>query len=389
MNNFVFYNPTKIIFGKDTISQLPQEIKAGTKVLMTYGGGSIKRNGVYDQIKKTLAGYDLLEFGGIEPNPRYETLMKAVAICKDENVDFLLAVGGGSVLDGTKFIAAATCFKGDDPWDILRISAPVQAAVPLSSVMTLAATGSESNGLAVISRESTNEKLTFTSPYTYPKFSVLDPSTTMSLPTRQTVNGIVDAFIHVCEQYVTYDVNTPLQDRQAEGILQTLLEVGPQVLAKPNDYDARANLMWCATQALNGLIGCGVAHDWSSHMIGHELTALFGIDHAQSLACVMPAVWRHQKDKKAQRLVQYGRRIFGLTSGSDDGIIEQAIQKTVEFFQSLSMKTHLSDYNISDERFEEIAARLVTHKDARHKNKLGEHAAIGSQETFEILKLAL
>ena len=389
MNNFVFYNPTKIIFGKGTIAQLPQEIEAGTKVLMTYGGGSIKRNGVYDQVTQALNGYDLLEFGGIEPNPRYETLMKAVAICKEKNVDFLLAIGGGSVIDGTKFIAAATCFRGDDPWDILRISAPVEAALPFGSVVTLSATGSESNGLGVISRKSTDDKLTFVSPYTYPKFSVLDPCTTMSLPTRQTVNGIVDAFIHVCEQYVTFDVNTPLQDRQAEGILQTLLEVGPKVLAESDNYDARANLMWCATQALNGLIGCGVAHDWSSHMIGHEITALFGIDHAQSLACVMPAVWRHQKDKKAQRLVQYGRRVLGLTSGSDYEIIEQAIAKTVDFFQSLSMKTRLSDYGISDERFEEISKRLLTHQDNRHRNKLGEHAAIGGKETFEILKLAL
>ncbi|MDX9703827.1 MAG: iron-containing alcohol dehydrogenase [Candidatus Auribacterota bacterium] len=384
MLNFVFHNPTKIIFGKGTISQLAEEIAPDKKVLMTFGGGSIKSNGVYDQVKKALCGYTLFEFGGIEPNPRYETLMKAVAVCKDRNIDFLLAVGGGSVLDGTKFIAAAVDFKGADPWDILEKHAPVESAIPIGSVLTLAATGSESNGFAVISRESTKEKLAFASQYTFPKFSILDPQTTISLPRRQTINGIVDAFVHVCEQYVTFDVDTPLQARQAESILLTLMEIAHNVLDQPDNYDARANLMWCATQALNGLIGCGVAHDWSTHMIGHELTALYGIDHAQSLACVMPAVWRHQKNNKGCRLIQYANRVLGISSGSDGEIIEQAISKTVDFFHSLNMPTRLSDYGIASDRFDEIASRVIG-----HKGKLGEHAVIGEQEVVDILNLAL
>lgn len=384
MLNFVFHNPTKIVFGKDTISELKNLISADTRILMTYGGGSIKKNGVYDQVKAALDGYTLHEFGGIEPNPRYETLMKAVEICKREDIDFLLAVGGGSVLDGTKFIAAATYFRGDDPWEILSESAPVESAVPIGSVLTLAATGSESNGFAVISRESTDEKLAFGSPHTFPRFSILDPQTTTSLPERQTINGIVDAYVHVCEQYVTFDTNAPLQARQAEAILKTLIEIGPQVLAHPYDYDVRANLMWCATQALNGLIGCGVAHDWSTHMIGHELTALYGIDHAQSLAVVMPAVWRHERKRKAGRLKRYVREIFQCEPADDDEAVTMAINKTVEFFHSVKMPTKLRDYNITGERFDEIAERLMA-----HKGPLGEHQAIGKNEVVEILKLAL
>ena len=295
---------------------------------------------------------------------------------------FLLAVGGGSVLDGTKFIAAAIYYKLGDPWDILTKGAPVISAVPLGSVMTLAATGSESNGFAVISRESTKEKLHFASEQVWPKFAVLDPQTTTSLPARQTKNGIVDAFVHVCEQYLTYDVNALLQDRQSEGILLSLIEIASGLLENPKDYDFRANLMWCATQALNGLIGCGVPQDWATHMIGHELTAMFGIDHAQSLAVILPAVLENQREKKAGKLLKYAERVWNITDGTDDEIITEAIMKTKDFFKSIGMPVCLSDYSILPDSFEEIVTRLKA-----DKMKLGENGNIGDKEVIEILNL--
>lgn len=282
MQNFTFQNPTKILFGKGQIAHIDQEIPAGAKVLLTYGGGSIKRNGVYDQVKQALNGRPVLEFGDIEPNPRLETLLRAVEQVRAANVEFLLAVGGGSVLDGTKFIAAASCFAGD-PWDIVARGAAVDHAVPLGAVLTLPATGSEMNPFAVITKWATREKLPFSSPLVYPRFSVLDPETSFTLPPRQISNGIVDAFVHTMEQYMTYPAAAPLQDRMAESILRTLIEEGPKTLANPGDYESRANVMWCATMALNGLIAVGVPQDWATHMIGHELTALHNVDHGKSV----------------------------------------------------------------------------------------------------------
>lgn len=283
MENFSFYNPVKILFGKGQIANIAQEIPANAKILITYGGGSIKSNGVYDQVKTALAGRNFLEFGGIEANPHLETLLKAVELIRSQGIDFLLAVGGGSVLDGTKFIAAAVPFEGD-PWDILAKQAPVKAALPIGTVLTLPATGSEMNTNSVVTKWETQEKLFFASPLVFPKFSVLDPETTFSLPPRQIGNGIVDAFTHVMEQYLTYPANAPLQDRWAESILQTLIEEGPKTLANPDDYASRANVVWSATLALNGLIGAGVPQDWTTHMIGHELTALHGL--------ITPKLWR-------------------------------------------------------------------------------------------------
>lgn len=381
MNNFVFQNPVKIIFGKGMIAELPKNIPAGSKILMTYGGGSIKKNGVYDQVKKALTGYQVVEFSGIEPNPRYETCMKAVEICRTQKIDFLLAVGGGSVLDGTKFIALATFYTEGDPWEILTQGKTSPKALPIGSVMTLPATGSEMNFNAVISRNSTKEKLALADPKAYPTFSILDPTTTFSLPERQSINGIVDTFVHVCEQYMTYPVNAPLQDCQAEAILHTLVEEGPKVLKNPNDYEARANIMWAATHGLNFIIACGVPQDWATHMIGHEITALHGLDHAQTLACVMPALFTHQRTAKNDKLLQYGIRIWGLSSGD---IVGQAIAKTEEFFRSLGMKTRLHEYGVGTENFEEIGSRFE-----RRGMELGEHQAIGKKEVIEILKLAL
>jgi NADP-dependent alcohol dehydrogenase len=382
MRNFSYRNPVNLIFGKGSIAELTELVPAGTTIMLTYGGGSIKQNGVYDQVMHALAACRVIPFGGIEPNPRYETLIQAVRQARAENVGFLLAVGGGSVLDGTKFIAAAIRYDAGDPWDILARNAPVSAAVPLGAVLTLPATGSEMNPTAVISRESTREKFAFASPLVYPTFAVLDPKTTYSLPARQVANGIVDTFVHVTEQYLTYDVNSPLQDRQAEAILQTLVEEAPKVQTSPHDYDVRANLMWCATQGLNGLIACGVVTDWATHMIGHELTALFGLDHGQTLAVVHPALLRHELPQKCAKLAQFGRRVWGIQSDNDELVAQAAIDKTEAFFQAAGVATHLADYGLKPAD----CAPIVERFEARD-TRLGERGSIRAKEVAEILAL--
>lgn len=359
MQNFNFYNPTKIVFGKDTISELTELIEKKEKILLLYGGGSIKINGVYDRVKEALQGHVIVEFGGIEANPEYDTCMKAVDLAKRENVSFLLSVGGGSVLDATKFIACAIVYDGD-AWEIVTTrAARVKEALSFGDVLTLPATGSEMNPNAVISRKSTKEKFAFSSPYTYPRFSILDPETTYTLPHRQIINGIVDTYIHVIEQYLNDDLNTPLQDRQATAILSTLVEIAPQLLDGKPDYDSRATFMWAATNALNGLIACGVTQDWSTHLIGHELTALYGIDHAQSLAIVLTAVWRADKVNKTNKLIQYAEQVWNITGENNDEIIEKVIEATVQFFNTIGMKTRLSDYKIdANEAAQRVADRF-------------------------------
>jgi NADP-dependent alcohol dehydrogenase len=384
MNNFVFHNPVKIVFGKGAIAELGDLIPVEKKVLMTYGGGSIKQNGVYDQVLEAMKRHILLEFTGIEPNPRYETCMRAVEICREENIDFLLAVGGGSVLDGTKFIAAASSHGDGDPWDILAKGVEVRAAIPVGTVLTLPATGSEMNTFAVISRDSTREKLNFSSPHVYPRFSVLDPETTYSLPRRQLLNGIVDTFVHVLEQYATYNVDTPLQDRQAEAIMATLVEVAPRVLTEDRDYNSRASLMWCAAQALNGLISCGVVQDWTTHMIGHELTAFFGIDHGQSLAVVLPGVLLHQLANKRDKLAQFARRVWDIQEGSTEEKARAAVERTELFFKTMGMATRLSDYGIDADGIGKCVGRFE-----KRGTVLGEHENITAKEIGEILTLRL
>ena len=358
MENFSYHNPVKIIFGRLTIAQLANEIPANAKVLMTYGGGSIKKNGVYEQVKTALAGFDLLEFGGIEPNPHYETCMKAVELIRKEKVAFLLAVGGGSVVDGTKLIAAAVSFAGN-PWDIVARRAPFASALPIGVVLTLPATGTEMNGNSVVTRAATQEKLSFSSPLVYPKFSILDPETTYSLPPRQISNGVVDAFVHVAEQYMNPPANAPLQDYYAESILKVLIEEGPRALSAPQDYNVRANVMWAATMALNGLIACGVPQDWSTHEIGHELTALHGLDHGQTLAVVMPGVWRTLRAQKFDKLLQMGERVFGIAGGSPEERVEAAIDATENFFRSLGTKTKLAEYGLDETVIEPVAQRFA------------------------------
>ncbi|MEN6557887.1 MAG: iron-containing alcohol dehydrogenase [Thermoguttaceae bacterium] len=382
MFNFTYHNPTELVFGRDSIARLSVLLPAGVRVMMTYGGGSIRRNGVYDQVRDALQGWPLVEFGGIEPNPHYETCMKAVEQVRAQNVQFLLAVGGGSVLDGTKLIAAASVFSGGDPWAMFYDWSLVPACpMPVGCVLTLPATGSESNGGAVVTRAATQEKLFFTVPQSFPRFAILDPETTYSLPPRHTSTGVVDAFVHVAEQYLTYPADTPLQDRQAESLLLTLLEEGPKALRSPNDYAVRANLMWCATQALNGLIGCGVPQDWATHMIGHELTALYGIDHGQSLAVVLPGVLRHEKARKRAKLLQMADRVWQLRDGDENARVDQAIDRTERFFQSLGVATRLSDYQIPPDAASTVAQRL-----ADRNMKLGEHSDLSLTAVQEILE---
>lgn len=358
MKDFEFHNPVRIFFGKDQLEKITTQISKKDKVLILYGSGSILKNGVYNQIKETLKDFDVVEFGGIESNPCYETAMKAVKLIREKNVDFLLAVGGGSVIDATKFIAAAVLYDGNDPWDILSKGETITKSMPLGVVLTLPATGTEMNMNSVMTRKTTQEKLSFSSPFSYPRFSFLLPEAAASLPLRQVANGIVDAFVHVIEQYLTYPVNAPLQDRFAESILLTLIEEGPKVYANPADYDAMANLMWCATMALNGLIQCGVPGDWSVHSIGHELTALHDIDHARTLAIVLPGLWTVLKDEKREKLLQYGERVWNITGGTEEERITRTINRTVEFFESLDIKTRLSDYGVNQDTIDKIVRRL-------------------------------
>jgi NADP-dependent alcohol dehydrogenase len=383
MQNFTFHNPTRILFGAGQIGSLRREVPHGVRILLTYGGGSIKANGVYDQVKRALEGFDLLEFGGIEPNPTFETLMKGVELARREKVEFLLAVGGGSVLDGTKFIAAAVPYQGNE-WDIVGRHMAPRAALPMGTVLTLPATGSEANCYAVVTKAATREKIAFSSPLLFPRFSIMDPETTYSLPPRQIANGVVDAFAHTCEQYLTYAAEAPLQDRFAEAILRTLVEEGPRTLADPRDYVSRSNVMWCATQALGGAVGAGVPQDWATHAIGHELTALHGLDHAQTLAVILPNLLWVQRVGKREKLAQYAERVWDIRDGSEAVRIEKGIIATRAFFETMGSPTHLGAYGVDESHFGEIVERLRN----RMVLPLGERKDITHEKVMEILALA-
>ncbi|TFV99491.1 iron-containing alcohol dehydrogenase [Oxalobacteraceae bacterium OM1] len=385
MLNFDFYNPTRILFGKGRIADLPKVVPAGARVLVLYGGGSIKANGVYDEVMAALSGFAVQEFAGIEPNPTYETLMQAVEQVRREKLDFLLAVGGGSVIDGTKFVAAAACFEGDPAAILDKRGRNITDALPFGSVLTLPATGSEMNEGSVVTRKSIKAKTAFSSPLVFPKFSVLDPTKTYTLPLRQVGNGVVDAFAHIMEQYMTYPVNAPVQDRFAEGLLLTLIEEGPKVLANPEDYDVRANIMWCATLALNGLIGAGVPQDWATHMVGHELTALFGLDHAQTLAIVLPNMLRVRKESKRAKLLQYASRVWNITEGNEDARIEQAIDRTQAFFEQMGVKTRLADYQLGADSIDAVLKHLESHRMV----SLGEQRDVTLEVSRKVLELAV
>lgn len=385
MKNFDFYNPTHIVFGKDRLGELDRLVPKDARVLITYGGGSVKKFGTLDKVVSALKERTVFEFGNIEPNPRFSTLIKAVEMVRKEEINFLLAVGGGSVMDGTKFIALAANYEGDAR-KLLTLGhtpMPVQEALPLGTVVTLPATGSEMNCGGVISHG--DGKFVVSNPLVFPRFSILEPELTYTLPAGQVANGIVDTFVHTVEQYATYPVDARFQDRTAEGILQTLVEIGPATLENPTDYDARANLVWCATMALNGLIGAGVPQDWQSHMIGHELTAMFGLDHGQTLAVVMPAVWKVRRKQKGAKLAQLGRRVWKITQGSEDEIIIQTIEKTEAFFQSLGMKTRLSDYGIGEKDIPALVKALESHG----MTALSETGDVTPDVSTQILKAAL
>ncbi|HEY8025000.1 MAG TPA: iron-containing alcohol dehydrogenase [Burkholderiaceae bacterium] len=385
MLNFDFYNPTRILFGQGRIADLDKAVPAQARVLILYGGGSIKSNGVLDEVRAALGNREVQEFSGIEPNPSYDTLMRAVEQVRNEKLDFLLAVGGGSVIDGTKFVAAAVNFEGDT-WAILeKHGRNVVNALPFGTVLTLPATGSEMNSGGVVTRKSLKAKVSFMNRLLFPQFSILDPSKTFSLPIRQVGNGVVDAFVHVMEQYLTYPADAPLQDRFAEGILLTLIEEGPKVLAKPEDYNVRANIMWCATMALNGLIGAGVPQDWATHMVGHELTALYGLDHAQTLAIVLPSMLRVRKNDKRAKLLQFAERIWHLTGGDEDMRIEAAIEKTQAFFEQMNVKTRLRDYDLGADSIDAVLQQLQDHK----MTGLGERRDVTLEVSRRVLELSM
>ncbi|SFC28136.1 NADP-dependent alcohol dehydrogenase [Algibacter lectus] len=385
MNNFEFKNPTKIIFGKDSIEKLENEIPENAKVLLLYGGGSIKKNGIYDQVKTALTKVEVIEFGGIPANPEYAVLMDALKVIKDENISYLLAVGGGSVIDGTKFLSAAALFKGDTPWDILSQNIRTEKGMPFGTVLTLPATGSEMNSGAVITRKETKEKLAMGGPGLFPEFSILDPQVITSIPRRQLVNGLTDAFTHVLEQYMTYSVGALLQDRFAESILQTIIEVAPKVLKDPTDYQAASNFMWSCTMALNGLIQKGVPNDWAVHAMGHELTALFGIDHARTLAVIAPSHYKYNFEAKKEKLAQYGERVWNITEGNMDDKAYAAIERTEAFFNELGIDTKLSDYTKDYEgTAEEISKRFTD----RGWLGLGEHQSLSPDKVEKIVKMA-
>ena len=384
MLNFIYKNQTEILFGKGQMSEITSRLPENAKVLLLFGGGSIKKNGVYDQAMSALVDVDVIEFGGVEPNPTYETLMQAVATAKEQNVNFILAVGGGSVIDGAKFVAAAYNFAGE-PWDILVKGAEFSNPLPIGAVLTLPATGSESNGNSVVTKKETSQKRAFSSPSVQPVFAVLDPEYTFSLPERQVSNGVVDAFVHVIEQYLTYPVNAPLQDRFAEGILQTLISEGPKALSEPQNYDVRANVMWSATMALNGLIGQGVPQDWSTHMIGHELTALYNLDHAQTLAIVLPAQMHVQKEQKSIKIQQLGARVFGFNYNDEAEQIDKTIKAVQDFFEAMAVKTRLADYDLDEQAIDAVVKNL----EKNEITTLGEHGDIDLAKVKQILALAL
>ena len=399
MNNFQYYNPVRIVFGEGQIKQLADLVPAKARVLITYGGGSAKRTGTLDEVKTALEnGGDrqIFEFGGIEPNPEFTTLLKAADMVNEQNIDFILAVGGGSVIDGSKFVALVSHLKEEDgtvsrdqAWDALTsYTRDIDSAVDLGAVLTIPATGSEMNSGGVINYSERQAKLPFGNPLVYPKFSILDPTKTLTLPERQVMNGVADAFVHVMEQYLTYPVNAKVQDAFAESLLKILISEGLAVKEDPENLEIRKNIMWTATMALNGLIGTGVPQDWTTHMIGHELTSLHSIDHARTLTIVLPSVMRELKDSKKDKLLQYARNVWNITNDdkqlSEDDIIEKAITLTEEFFRTLDLPVNFADVELEESAIDPIVSQLKEHGMVA----LGEHKANDLDVSRRILQRA-
>lgn len=385
MKNFEFKNPTKIIFGKGEISKISTEIPKDARILLLYGGGSIKKNGIYEQVKSALKGFEIEEFGGIPANPEYSILQKALKLIKEKEITFLLAVGGGSVIDGTKFLSSAALYEGENAWDILDKKIPTKKGMPFGTVLTLPATGSEMNSGAVITRAETKQKLTMGGPGLFPLFSILDPSVVKSIPQRQIANGLADAFTHVLEQYMTYPVGALLQDRIAESIFQTIIEIAPTILRDPTDYKTASNFMWSCTMALNGLIQKGVPTDWAIHMMGHELTALFGIDHARTLAILSGPHYRYNFETKKEKLAQYAERVWGITEGTLDEKASLGIEKTVGFFHSIGIKTKLSEYT---DDYKNTGAEVASRLENRGMTAIGEHGTLKPKDVEKIVALS-
>ncbi len=385
MLNFEFKNPTKILFGKGQIEKLSTELPADAKVLLLYGGGSIKKNGVYEQVLAALQKFEVVEFGGVPANPEYAVLLEALDVIKTQHITFILAVGGGSVIDGAKFLSAAALYEGTEPWDILSKGIRFEKGLPFGSVLTLPATGSEMNSGSVISRAETQEKLSFGGPGMFPVFSILDPQVIHSIPPRQIANGITDAFTHVLEQYMTYPIQARLQDRFAESILQTLVEVAPVIMKDPSDYSAAADFMWSCTMALNGLIQKGVPTDWAVHAMGHELTALYHIDHARTLAVIAPSHYRYNFERKKEKLAQYAERVWNITAGTTEEKAEQAIVKTEEFFHSLGIQTKLSEYT---DLYAQTAEQIEQRFTQRNWMGIGEHRDLKPADVRKIVEMS-
>lgn len=386
MLNFDFYNPTRIVFGKDRMADLAKLVPAPARVLVLVGGASAEKTGTLAQVRQALGERTHSTFSGIEPNPSFQTAMQAVQQVRDGGFDFLLAVGGGSVIDAAKFIAAAALFDGPPEAILTKGGRNITQALPFGTVLTLPATGSEMNNGGVLTRHDIGAKLPFRSPLLFPQFSVLDPTKTYTLPPRQLANGVVDAFVHTIEQYLTYPVGAPLQDRFAEGLLQTLVEIGPRLLASPEPvYDDRAALMWAATLALNGLVGAGVPQDWATHMIGHELTALHNIDHARTLAVVLPSLLQERRVQKREKLLQYGARVWGITTGSDDARVDAAIACTRDFFERMGLPTRLRDYGLGADTVQAVVRQLEAHG----MTQLSEQRDLTPATSRRILEAAL
>lgn len=378
---FSYVNPTLIQFGQQQIAALTDLIAKDQKVLVVYGGGSIKKNGVYDEVAAALEGFDWVEFSGVGANPTIEVLDQAVKICKEQGIDFVLGVGGGSVIDGVKYIAASAVYDGEG-WDIPTGKHTIISALPIGAVLTLPATGSESNQNSVVSKEATKQKLPFASPEVLPKFAIMDPDVMKTLPQRQLVNGLVDAWVHTCEQYLTFPEGALVQEGYAEALLKALKTLGDNFESQDDAW--RANLMWAANQALNGLIGSGVSQDWATHMIGHELTAAYGVDHARSLAIVQPSLLRNQFAVKKAKLEQMGKNVFGLAQTDD--LAEQTIQAIEAFYHSLDVATELTEHG--DDKAAAID-NIIGKLEAHGMVALGENQAITLKESREILEQAV
>lgn len=377
--NFTYHNPTQIHFGPDSFAQLPELIPAEAKILLLYGGGSIKRNGVYDRVVQALAGRDWVEFGGVEANPTLETLTQAVALVREHQLDFILAVGGGSVSDGAKFIACAALYAGDG-WDIVSGKHAVSVALPVGVVLTLAATGSESNAGAVVTRRATQQKKVFYAQAARPRFAILNPQVMLSLPDRQLENALVDAFIHVCEQYLTYPVGALVQDGYAEALMRTLKTLADS-FAQRHEIGWLQNLMWAANQALCGIVGVGMPQDWATHRIAMELTALYGMDHGRTLSVLQPWLLRETIEAKRAKLEQMGHQVFGLKQPS----AEATISAIEALYRSVNMPVHLRETDVHDPN---IVPRIMQALRDHGTAALGGHAGLDEAKTERIIRAA-